>query len=242
MVGWVVTAFSRGSSWPRDWTWDSCIAESFFTIWATWEAHELIYGLHYFGIYSLYTNIVEKEMANHSSILDWRIPWTKEPGGLQSMGSQRVGHDWATNIHTDTLRRGEFFIINGCWVLWNAFFAFDHMVYSDDHMIFMLLLLMYHIDRFPDIEPPLHPRITLTWSQCMILLIYYWIQFAIIEDFYIDVHQWHWPIIFFFAISLYSFSIKVMLASFNEFRSVPHSATFWTCFRRIVINSSLNVW
>ena len=36
---------------------------------------------------------LEKEMATHSSILDWRIPWTEEPGGLQSMGSQRVGHD-----------------------------------------------------------------------------------------------------------------------------------------------------
>ena len=34
----------------------------------------------------------EKEMATHSSILAWRIPWTEEPGGLQSMGSQRVGH------------------------------------------------------------------------------------------------------------------------------------------------------
>ena len=38
-------------------------------------------------------NPLEKEMAMHSSILTWRIPWTKEPGGLQSMGSQRVGHD-----------------------------------------------------------------------------------------------------------------------------------------------------
>ena len=35
---------------------------------------------------------LEKEMAAHSSILAWRIPWTKEPGGLQSMGLQRVGH------------------------------------------------------------------------------------------------------------------------------------------------------
>ena len=39
---------------------------------------------------------LEKEMATHSNILAWRIPWTEEPGGLQSMGSQRVGHDWAT--------------------------------------------------------------------------------------------------------------------------------------------------
>ena len=36
---------------------------------------------------------LEEEMATHSSILAWRIPWTEEPGGLQSMGSQRVGHD-----------------------------------------------------------------------------------------------------------------------------------------------------
>ena len=36
---------------------------------------------------------LEKEMATQSSILAWRIPWTEEPGGLQSTGSQRVGHD-----------------------------------------------------------------------------------------------------------------------------------------------------
>ena len=36
---------------------------------------------------------LEKEMATHSSILAWRIPGTEEPGGLQSMGSQRVGHN-----------------------------------------------------------------------------------------------------------------------------------------------------
>ena len=36
---------------------------------------------------------LEKEMATHSNILAWRIPWTEEPGGLQSTGSQRVGHD-----------------------------------------------------------------------------------------------------------------------------------------------------
>ena len=36
---------------------------------------------------------LEEEMAPHSSILAWRIPWTEEPGVLQSMGSQRIGHD-----------------------------------------------------------------------------------------------------------------------------------------------------
>ena len=41
---------------------------------------------------------LEKEMATHSSILAWRIPWMEEPGGLQFTGSQRVGHDWATSL------------------------------------------------------------------------------------------------------------------------------------------------
>ena len=35
---------------------------------------------------------LEQEMANHTSILSWRIPWTEQPGGLESMGSKRVGH------------------------------------------------------------------------------------------------------------------------------------------------------
>ena len=42
---------------------------------------------------------LEKEMAIHSSILAWKIPWTEEPDRLQSMGSQRVGHDWVTSLH-----------------------------------------------------------------------------------------------------------------------------------------------
>ena len=41
---------------------------------------------------------LEKEMATHSSILAWRIPWTEEPDRLQSTGSQRIGHDWATSL------------------------------------------------------------------------------------------------------------------------------------------------
>ena len=47
----------------------------------------------------------EKGRAAHSSSLAWRIPWTEKPGRLQSMGSQRVRHDWATNTHTQELLR-----------------------------------------------------------------------------------------------------------------------------------------
>ena len=44
---------------------------------------------------------LEKEMTTHSSVLAWKIPWTEESGGLQSMGSQRVGHDSVTNTHME---------------------------------------------------------------------------------------------------------------------------------------------
>ena len=43
---------------------------------------------------------LEEGMAAHSSSLAWKIPWTEEPGGLQSMGSQRVGHDLSTGCKT----------------------------------------------------------------------------------------------------------------------------------------------
>ena len=46
---------------------------------------------------------LEKEMATHSSILAWKIPWTEELGGLQSTGSQRVEHDLATEQQTTTI-------------------------------------------------------------------------------------------------------------------------------------------
>ena len=43
---------------------------------------------------------LEEERDTHSSILAWKIPWTGEPGGLQPIGSERVGHDWMTNTHS----------------------------------------------------------------------------------------------------------------------------------------------
>ena len=57
------------------------------TMWETW-------------VLSLgWKDLLEKEMATHSSILAWKIPWTEEPGRLQSMGLQRVGHDIYYLLH-----------------------------------------------------------------------------------------------------------------------------------------------
>ena len=51
-------------------------------------------------------DILEKGMATHSSILVSNIPWTEEPGGLQFIGSQRVGHDWSDLAHTHAYAKG----------------------------------------------------------------------------------------------------------------------------------------
>ena len=45
--------------------------------------------------FTFHLHALEKEMATHSSVLAWRTPGTEEPGGLPSMGSHRVGHDWS---------------------------------------------------------------------------------------------------------------------------------------------------
>ena len=50
-------------------------------------------------------SLLEKAIATHSSTLAWKIPWTEEPGRLQSMGSLRVGHNWATSLSVFTFMR-----------------------------------------------------------------------------------------------------------------------------------------
>ena len=59
---------------------------------------------------------LEKEMAAHSSILAWKIPWTEEPGGLQSTGSQRAGHNLVTKQHKACM----FYPL---WELWHYYHA-----------------------------------------------------------------------------------------------------------------------
>jgi len=71
ILEWVAIPFSRGSSRPRD-------------LPAMQKTQVQFLGLE---------DPLENEMATHSSILDWRIPWTEKPGRLQSMVSQTVGHD-----------------------------------------------------------------------------------------------------------------------------------------------------
>ena len=103
ILEWVAFPFSRGFSQPRDRTQVSCIAGGFFTSWATREVQTVknLPTVPEPRAQSLgWEDPLEKGLATHSRILAWRIPWTEEPGGLQSMGSQRVGNDWATKTFT----------------------------------------------------------------------------------------------------------------------------------------------
>ena len=70
---------------PEDWA--SLVAQMVKHLPAMWETQVRSLGQE---------DPLEKEMATYSSILAWKIPWMEVPGGLQSMGSKRVGHDWAT--------------------------------------------------------------------------------------------------------------------------------------------------
>ena len=76
---------------------------------------------------------LEKEMATHSSTLAWRIPWMEEPGRLQSMGSQRVGHDWETSLsffmlftdwYTHHWNHSEI-VIHFCWNISSILYQFS---------------------------------------------------------------------------------------------------------------------
>ena len=66
---------------------------------------------------------LEKGMATHSSILAWRIPWTEEPGGLQSMWSQRVGHDRVT-VHSHSPQQQQSIIQTNPDLVWRAHVLF----------------------------------------------------------------------------------------------------------------------
>ena len=83
---------AKGWIWERvcPWAWASQVAQLIKNLPAMQETQ----------IWSLgWEDPLEKDMATHSSSLAWRIPWTEEPGRLQSMGLQRVGHDWVTSLH-----------------------------------------------------------------------------------------------------------------------------------------------
>ena len=123
ILGWVSVSRATGSSWPRGQNLhllvSPALAGRFFTIvpknsfegkpknkhgsYLVAQIVKSLPAMQETWVRSLgREGYLEKEMATHSSILAWRIPWTEEPGGLQSMGSQRAGHDWALTLFQTT--------------------------------------------------------------------------------------------------------------------------------------------
>ena len=108
----VAISFSRGSFQPRNWTCVSCIAGGFLTYWAIREAplspwlavivifcKASVYSARDPGSIAGFGRSPGEGNGNPLQYIAWKIPWTEEPGRLQPMGSQRVGHDWATSLH-----------------------------------------------------------------------------------------------------------------------------------------------
>ena len=136
-------------------------------------------------LYGFYLSVYwsEKAMAPHSSTLAWKIPRMEEPGGLQSKGLRRVGHDWATSLSLFTFMhwrrkwqptpvflpgesQGRGSLVGFC--LWG------HKESDMTEVTYMV----YHIDWFVDVEKSLHPRdkfhLIMVYDSLSVLLYSFW--------------------------------------------------------------------
>ena len=107
---YVVKSLSRVQLFVTPWTVAHQAFQSFTISWSLLKLMSIESMMLYIYLIVLKWQIIEiqisgslrvkaeKAMAPHFSTLAWKIPWTEEPGRLQSMGSQRVGHDWATSL------------------------------------------------------------------------------------------------------------------------------------------------
>ena len=105
LFSWHITALQCCASFCSKTVWISC---KHTYIWgfpggASGKGATCQRRRHESWVYTLsWEDPLEEGMVTHSSILAWRIPWTEGPGGLQSLGSQRVGHDWSNSALTHT--------------------------------------------------------------------------------------------------------------------------------------------
>ena len=85
---------------------------------------------------------LEKKKATHSSTLAWRIPWTEKPGRLQSIGSQRVGHDWATSLSLSLF----FWKLYSCGFTFKSLFWVNFCIWWEEKIQICSLLYAYPVD------------------------------------------------------------------------------------------------
>ena len=120
-------------------------------------------------------DLLEKEMATYSSTLAWKIPWTEEPSRLQSMGSQRVGHDWATLLSLFTFISRSRPLDHGFCIFqlnWNSLIVFQSdWTHLCTHLQSAKVLVAPHFLRFlkklsPMIQPCLFPCWNILYIFC----------------------------------------------------------------------------
>ena len=134
----------------------------FFTIEDNVYCGSVLYIFYYIEVCS---------MATYSSTLAWRIPWTEEPGGLPSMGSHRVGHDWsnlaavaaAYSFYACFLKG---FYHNVCLILLKAFSVIIEIIIF--FLFFNLLMWCIRLIDLSILKNSCIPGIKPTWSWCMI--------------------------------------------------------------------------
>ena len=98
---------------------------------------------------------LEKEAATHSSTLAWKIPWTEEPGRLQSMGSQRVGYDWATSFSLSGFCHTLTWISHRCTCppkFWDTLICYGS--YSSLYPIVLVFFLLEYYRSLPSVSLP----------------------------------------------------------------------------------------
>ena len=117
---------------------------------------------------------LEKEMAIHSSILAWKIPWTEEPGRLQSTGSRRVGHNWVTDTHIQ-LQLSQDHLLNRLFLLlWIAFRSLSKIKWHKCKG-FCTLILFHHLYSYSYTNTKLSWFCSLHkfWNLVMLVLSFY---------------------------------------------------------------------
>ena len=141
ILEWLAISYYRGPPWPRDQT---CFSVgllmlfppvfAFMTLRAFLKLRDFYLWCHAYNAGDVQPqgqkDPLEKAMATHSSILAWKIPCTEERGRPQSLGSQRVGHDWATSL--------PLFLSLSCYILDPLCYFFILLVHSLNRLIHML--------------------------------------------------------------------------------------------------------
>ena len=105
--------------------------------------------------FTFHFHALEKEMATHSSVLAWRIPGTGEPGGLLSMGSHRVGHDWSNLAAAAAC----------CWCYHYSYFFFSQMRKLNHYLI------IWWLSNLVTFRDQIEAQVSLTIRFCTILFI-----------------------------------------------------------------------